>query len=97
MHIRLYENSKARYEVSYWLSTNCPSSRYREKTVKQLNKKVFNNKEAALKYIEGRKAYFSKHYFNELYPPIPNKYAYCYMSSGKLSKGYRLEDEAEEE
>ena len=55
-------------------------------------RKKFDTEESAKKYIAGRKKAYAK-YFQEIYPPIPAKYAEYFKVCGKLLPGYSVEAE----
>lgn len=56
------------------------------------DRKKFDTEESAKKYIAGRKKAYAK-YFQEIYPPIPAKYAEYFKVCGKLLLGYSVEAE----
>lgn len=94
MYARIHEDTyynagveiPIRWDVSYWLSLNCKH----EEVISSIGRKSFKDKDAAYKYVEGRKKYFSK-YFKELYQPIPIEYASRFKCCGKLIEGYKIE------
>lgn len=74
--------------VSWDVRTNNPG-RYSTKIAGQ-EKKKFTDKEAALKYIEGRKKAYA-HLFTEISPPIPWRHAAQFEVNGLLLPGYTVE------
>lgn len=59
-------------------------------------RKRYTDKAAAEKYIEGRKKAFA-HYFKEISPPIPQKYAEYFKVNGVLLPGYTIEGQEPEQ
>lgn len=94
MSYRIYERSSWRtddkkYDVSWFLFANSPKDNYNFKIAGQ--DRVFNTKEEAQKYINGRiKAY--EHLFTEISPPIPNDLVQCFSLYGHLLPGYTTEE-----
>ena len=91
--ITTYNRQTERREPSAWyvtwdVRTNNPG-RYSTKIAGQ-EKKKFTDKEAALKYIEGRKKAYA-HLFTEISPPIPWQHAAQFEVNGLLLPGYTVE------
>lgn len=91
--ITTYNRQTERLEPSAWyvswdVRTNNPG-RYSTKIAGQ-EKKKFTDKEAALKYIEGRKKAYA-HLFTEISPPIPWQHAAQFEVNGLLLPGYTVE------
>ena len=55
-----------------------------------LNQKRYTDKNAAIKYLDGRKKAYS-HLFTEISPPIPKEYEHHFMVHGTLLPGYTVE------
>ena len=95
MDIDIYERTKyvdgkrvpCEWEVSYRLYAD-GIKKYK---IADITSKKFKDKEKAYKYVDGRKKYYSR-YFKELYQPIMEEYINCYLSCGKLIKGYKVEE-----
>ena len=90
-------DSTAKKSVPYswtlrWsLYTNAPHGNPMEKIAGQ-ERKVFSSREELDKYLNGRiKAH--EHYFTEISPAIPKKYADCFKVNGCLLPGYTIEGE----
>lgn len=60
------------------------------KAIAGQRQKRYTDKEAALKYIEGRKKAYA-HLFTEVSPPIPQEYAEHFKVNGVLLPGYTIE------
>lgn len=60
------------------------------KAIAGQRQKRYTDKEAALKYIEGRKKAYA-HFFTEVSPPIPQEYAEHFKVNGVLLPGYTIE------
>lgn len=60
------------------------------KAIAGQRQKRYTDKEAALKYIEGRKKAYA-HLFTEVSPPIPQEYADSFKVHGVLLPGYTIE------
>lgn len=91
--ITTYNRQTERLEPSAWyvswdVRTNNPG-RYSTKIAGQ-EKKKFTDKDAALKYIEGRKKAYA-HLFTEISPPIPWQHAAQFEVNGLLLPGYTVE------
>lgn len=54
------------------------------------DRKRYTDKDAAIKYIEGRKKAYA-HLFTEISPPIPQEYAEHFKVNGVLLPGYTIE------
>ena len=76
----------------YWnIYTNSPKREQRLQIAGQ-DRKVFADKAALEKYLNGRiKAY--EHLFTEISPPIPPEYAKSFKVNGQLLPGYTIEGE----
>jgi len=99
MSYHIYENTRydsdAKQSIPYswtlsWsVHTNSPD-RYRQAKIAGQDRKVFADKAAMEKYLNGRiKAY--QHLFTELTPPIPQAYANNFKVNGHLLPGYTIE------
>ena len=75
--------------VTWGISLNTPDE-YRTKKIAGQDRKRFSDKDAALKYIEGRKKAYA-HLFTEISPPIPERYADRFSKNGLLLPGYVVE------
>lgn len=60
------------------------------KAIAGQRQKRYTDKDAALKYIEGRKKTYA-HLFTEISPPIPQEYAEHFKVNGVLLPGYTIE------
>ena len=60
------------------------------KAIAGQRQKRYTDKDAALKYIEGRKKAYA-HLFTEISPPIPQEYAEHFKVNGVLLPGYTIE------
>ena len=60
------------------------------KAIAVQRQKRYTDKDAALKYIEGRKKAYA-HLFTEISPPIPQEYAEHFKVNGVLLPGYTIE------
>ena len=79
------------YTLTWSVYTNSPDG-YRQAKIAGQDRKVFSDKAAMEKYLNGRiKAY--QHLFTELSPPIPPEYASNFKVNGKLLPGYTIEGE----
>ena len=79
------------WTLRWSLYTNAPRGNRREKIAGQ-DRKVFSSREELDKYLNGRiKAH--EHYFTEISPAIPKKYADCFKVNGCLLPGYTVEGE----
>lgn len=87
------QNVPVAWYVSWYVSVNSPLQGYKEKIAGQNNKR-YTNKDAALKYLEGRKKAYA-HLFSELSPKLPARYKNHFSLYGKLLPGYSMEDESE--
>jgi len=101
MSYHIYENTRYdrdaqksvpySYSLSWSVLTNSPDNGRQVKIAGQ-DKKVFADKAAMEKYLNGRiKAY--SHLFTEISPPIPPEYAQQFKVSGQLLPGYTIEGE----
>ena len=75
--------------VTWGVSLNTPDE-YRTKKIAGQDRKRFSDKDAALKYIDGRKKAYT-HLFTEISPPIPERYADRFSKNGLLLPGYVVE------
>ena len=75
--------------VTWDVSTNAPTRGYNVEIAGQ-NRKRYTDKEAAQKYIEGRKKAFA-HLFTEISPPIPVEYSRPFIVNGVLLPGYTVQ------
>ena len=79
------------WTLRWSLYTNAPHGNQREKIAGQ-ERKVFASREELDRYLNGRiKAH--DHYFTEISPAIPKKYADCFKVNGCLLPGYTIEGE----
>lgn len=79
------------WTLRWGLYTNAPHGNPMEKIAGQ-DRKVFSSREELDKYLNGRiKAH--EHYFTEISPAIPKKYADCFKVNGCLLPGYTIEGE----
>ena len=86
-----YDNETGQFVSDAWIVTwgvslNTPDE-YRTKKIAGQDRKRFSNKDAALKYIDGRKKAYA-HLFTEISPPIPERYADRFSKNGLLLPGY---------
>ena len=86
-----YDNDTGQFVSDAWIVTwgvslNTPDE-YRTKKIAGQDRKRFSNKDAALKYIDGRKKAYA-HLFTEISPPIPERYADRFSKNGLLLPGY---------
>ena len=89
-----YDNDTGQFVSDAWIVTwgvslNTPDE-YRTKKIAGQDRKRFSNKDAALKYIDGRKKAYA-HLFTEISPPIPERYADRFSKNGLLLPGYVVE------
>ena len=79
------------WSLTWSVRTNSPDG-YRQAKIAGQDRKVFADKAAMEKYLNGRiKAY--QHLFTELSPPIPQEYAQHFKVNGQLLPGYTIEGE----
>ena len=101
MRYHVYENTRYdrtaeksvpySYSLSWSIYTNSPDRNERKKIAGQ-DKKVFADKTAMEKYLNGRiKAH--AHLFTEVSLPIPPELADCFKVNGQLLPGYMIEGE----
>ncbi len=86
-----YDNDTGQFVSDAWIVTwgvslNTPNE-YRTKKIAGQDRKRFSDKDAALKYIDGRKKAYA-HLFTEISPPIPERYADRFSKNGLLLPGY---------
>ena len=89
-----YDNDTGQFVSDAWIVTwgvslNTPDE-YRTKKIAGQDRKRFSDKDAALKYIDGRKKAYA-HLFTERSPPIPERYADRFSKNGLLLPGYVVE------
>ena len=75
--------------VTWEVRIHSPKQGYGEKIAGQ-NLKRYTDKNAAIKYLDGRKKAYS-HLFTEISPPIPKEYERHFMVHGTLLPGYTVE------
>ena len=75
--------------VTWEVRIHSPKQGYGAKIAGQ-NQKRYTDKNAAIKYLDGRKKAYS-HLFTEISPPIPKEYEHHFMVHGTLLPGYRRE------
>lgn len=75
--------------VTWEVRIHSPKQGYGEKIAGQ-NQKRYTDKNAAIKYLDGRKKAYS-HLFTEISPPIPKEYEHHFMVHGTLLPGYTVE------
>lgn len=80
--------------VTWDVYVNSPKNGYGEKIAGQ-NQKRYTDKNAAMKYLEGRKKAYS-HLFTEISPPVPDQYRRHFTVHGALLPGYTLEGQTPE-
>lgn len=79
------------WTLSWSIYTNSPHN-YGQAKIAGQERKVFADKAAMEKYLNGRiKAY--AHLFTEISPPIPQEYAERFRVNGQLLPGYSIEGE----
>ena len=75
--------------VTWEVRIHSPKQGYGAKIAGQ-NQKRYTDKNAAIKYLDGRKKAYS-HLFTEISPPIPKEYEHHFMVRGTLLPGYTVE------
>ena len=101
MRYHIYENTRYdreqgksipySYTLTWGVHTNS-SDRYGQAKIAGQDRKVFADKAAMEKYLNGRiKAY--QHLFTEISPTIPQEYAEHFKVNGQLLPGYTVEGE----
>ncbi|MFQ8979510.1 MAG: DUF3846 domain-containing protein, partial [Waltera sp.] len=75
--------------VTWEVRIHSPKQGYGAKIAGQ-NQKRYTDKNAAIKYLDGRKKAYS-HLFTEISPPIPKEYEHHFMVHGTLLPGYTVE------
>lgn len=83
------------YTLSWSVRTNSPDG-YNQAKIAGQDRKVFADKAAMEKYLNGRMKAYS-HLFTELSPPIPPEYAQHFRVNGVLLPGYTVEGEEPEQ
>lgn len=79
--------------VSWYIHCNCPSgAKWRRTWVAGQDNKRCPNREAALRYIQGRKKAYAN-LFQEEYPPVPANMAELFKVGNKLLPGYVIQSE----
>ena len=76
--------------VTWEVRIHSPKQGYGAKIAGQ-NQKRYTDKNAAIKYLDGRKKAYS-HLFTEISPPIPKEYEHHFMVHGTLYLAIRLKD-----
>ena len=99
MSVNVYEDSTydrqtqqripTAWYVTWDVTINTPRRGY-GKVIAGQRQKRYTDKDAALKYIEGRKKAYA-HLFTEISPPIPQEYAEHFKVNGVLLPGYTIE------
>ena len=104
MRYHIYENTRYdreqgksipySYTLTWGVHTNSPD-RYGQAKIAGQDRKVFADKAAMEKYLNGRiKAY--QHLFTEISPTIPQEYADHFKVNGQLLPGYTVEGEEQQ-
>ena len=104
MRYHVYENTRYNreqeksipysYTLTWGVYTNSPD-RYGQAKIAGQDRKVFADKAAMEKYLNGRiKAY--QHLFTEISPTIPQEYAEHFKVNGQLLPGYTVEGEEQQ-
>ena len=104
MRYHIYENTRYdreqgksipySYTLTWGVHTNSPD-RYGQAKIAGQDRKVFADKAAMEKYLNGRiKAY--QHLFTEISPTIPREYAEHFKVNGQLLPGYTVEGEEQQ-
>ena len=104
MRYHIYENTRYdqaqgksipySYTLTWSVHTNSPD-RYGQAKIAGQDRKVFADKAAMEKYLNGRiKAY--QHLFTEISPTIPQEYADHFKVNGQLLPGYTVEGEEQQ-
>ena len=104
MRYHIYENTRYNreqgksipysYTLTWGVYTNSPD-RYGQAKIAGQDRKVFADKAAMEKYLNGRiKAY--QHLFTEISPTIPQEYADYFKVNGQLLPGYTVEGEEQQ-
>ena len=104
MRYHIYENTRYNreqgksipysYTLTWGVYTNSPD-RYGQAKIAGQDRKVFADKAAMEKYLNGRiKAY--QHLFTEISPTIPQEYAEHFKVNGQLLPGYTVEGEEQQ-
>ena len=104
MRYHIYENTRYdreqgksipySYTLTWGVHTNSPD-RYGQTKIAGQDRKVFADKAAMEKYLNGRiKAY--QHLFTEISPTIPQEYAEHFKVNGQLLPGYTVEGEEQQ-
>ena len=104
MRYHIYENTRYdraqgksipySYTLTWSVHTNSPD-RYGQTKIAGQDRKVFADKAAIEKYLNGRiKAY--QHLFTEISPTIPQEYADHFKVNGQLLPGYTVEGEEQQ-
>jgi hypothetical protein len=80
--------------VTWDVYVNSPKKGYGERIAGQSQKR-YTDKNAAMKYLEGRKKAYS-HLFTEISPPVPDQYKQHFTVHGSLLPGYTVEGQMPE-
>ena len=80
--------------VTWDVYVNSPKRGYGKRIAGQ-NQKRYTDKNAAMKYLEGRKKAYS-HLFTEISPPVPEQYKDHFTVHGALLPGYTVEGQEPE-
>lgn len=106
MYYRIWENTRydratmqnqtISWELSWGVYVQDPGDTRTAGKIAGQDRKVFKDKAAMEKYLQGRiKAH--AHLFTEIYPPVPKEYAKCFTVNGQLLPGYTVESEQEKQ
>jgi len=93
---KYYPKPGVAWYASYHFDTNSPIANGHQygmnnKVIASIDDKPFDNKEAAYRYIEGRKKAFGR-YFQMPAPPIKRGYEQLFKINGILLDGYTVEE-----
>ena len=102
MNVSVWEDTKYDYSikesvpvawyVTWRVGLHSPKNGGYGREIASQVRKRYTDKEAAQKYIEGRKKAYEK-YFQEISPPIPQMYAEYFKVNGVLLPGYTIQGE----
>lgn len=106
MYYRVWENTRydratmqnqtISWDLSWGVYVQDPSDTRTAGKIAGQDRKVFKDKAAMEKYLQGRIRAHA-HLFTEIYPPIPKEYAKCFTVNGQLLPGYTVESEQEKQ
>ncbi|MDR1464282.1 MAG: hypothetical protein LBJ11_03135 [Oscillospiraceae bacterium] len=107
MSYHVYENTRydralqktvpVSWHLTWSVHTQNPGSRgYSGAKIAGQDKKLFTDKAAMEKYMQGRISAYA-HLFTEVSPPVPKEHAHYFTVNGKLLPGYTVEGEAREQ